>query len=53
MMITERIQPNLVTIDQLDAEDALDLIHEAQAYKAGKTVELKRPAYAMNLFFED
>lgn len=53
MMMTERIQPNLVTIDQLDAEDALDLIHEAQAYKAGKTVTLKRPAYAMNLFFED
>lgn len=53
MMISERIQPNLVTMDQLDAEDAMDLIHEAQAFKAGKTVELKRPAYAMNLFFED
>ena len=44
MMITERIQPNLVTIDQLDAEDALDLIHEAQAYKACKIVDLILPA---------
>lgn len=53
MMMTERTQANLLTIDQLDAEDALDLIHEAQAFKAGKQVELLHPAYAINMFFEN
>ncbi len=36
MISTERIQPNLVTVADMDAADAIDLIHEAQAYKAGK-----------------
>lgn len=53
MMITERTQHNLLTIDQLEADDALDLIHEAQAFKAGKQVQLLKPAYAINLFFEN
>ena len=30
---TERIQPNLVTVADMDAADAIDLIHEAQAIK--------------------
>lgn len=53
MISTERIQPNLVTVADMDAEDAIDLIHEAQAYKAGKKAVLKAPAYAVNLFFEN
>ncbi|WP_137596814.1 aspartate carbamoyltransferase catalytic subunit [Paucilactobacillus kaifaensis] len=53
MMMTERTQHNLLTIDQLESGDALDLIHEAQAFKAGKQVQLLKPAYAINLFFED
>lgn len=53
MISTERIQPNLVTVADMDAEDAIDLIHEAQAYKAGKQAFLKAPAYAVNLFFEN
>lgn len=53
MISTERIQPNLVTVADMDAEDAIDLIHEAQAYKAGKQAVLTAPAYAVNLFFEN
>ncbi len=51
MMMTERMQANLLTIDQLESDDALDLIHEAQAFKAGKQVQLLKPAYAINMFF--
>lgn len=53
MINTERIQPNLVTVADMDAADAIDLIHEAQAYKAGKQAVLTAPAYAVNLFFEN
>lgn len=53
MISTERIQPNLVTVGDMDAADAIDLIHEAQAYKAGKQAVLTAPAYAVNLFFEN
>lgn len=53
MISTERIQPNLVTVADMDAQDALDLIHEAQDYKHGKKATLTRPAYAANLFFEN
>lgn len=53
MMMTERMQANLLTIDQLESDDALDLIHEAQAFKAGKQVQLLKPAYAINMFFEN
>lgn len=42
MISTERIQPNLVTVADMDAADAIDLIHEAQAYKAGKQAVLTR-----------
>lgn len=51
--MAEQIQANLVSIDQLTADEAVDLIHEAQDFKAGKQVQLLKPAYAMNLFFED
>lgn len=53
MMMAERIQRNMVTVDHMEADDALDLIHEAQAYKEGKKPELFQKAYAANLFFED
>lgn len=53
MISTERIQRNLVTVADMDAADAIDLIHEAQAYKAGKQAVLTAPAYAVNLFFEN
>lgn len=53
MMMTERIQKNLVTVENMDEEDVMDLLHEAAAFKAGKTVQLTKPAYAMNLFFEN
>ena len=53
MISTERIQPNLVTVADMDAADAIDLIYEAQAYKAGKQAVLTAPAYAVNLFFEN
>ena len=53
MISTERIQPNVVTVADMDAEDALDLINEAEEYKHGKKAELTRPAYAANLFFEN
>ena len=36
MISTERIQPNVVTVADMDAEDALDLINEAEEYKHGK-----------------
>ena len=53
MISTERIQPNVVTVADMDAADALDLINEAEAYKHGKKAQLTRPAYAANLFFEN
>ncbi|WP_412989029.1 aspartate carbamoyltransferase catalytic subunit [Pediococcus siamensis] len=51
--MAERKQANIVSIAQFDQADALDLIQEAQEFKAGKQIQLKKPAYAMNLFFED
>lgn len=53
MLDSERIQKHLVTVADMSAEDALDLVHEAQAYKHGRVAKLKRPAYAANLFFEN
>ncbi|AMV61952.1 Aspartate carbamoyltransferase [Pediococcus damnosus] len=53
MTLTNLTQANLVTIDQINSADALALIKEAQEFKAGKQVVLKRPAYAINLFFEN
>lgn len=43
----------LVSVDQFNNEDVMDFIKLAQAFKAGKTVRLKRPSFAMNLFFEN
>lgn len=53
MISTERIQPNVVTVADMDAADALDLINEVEEYKHGKKAELTRPAFAANLFFEN
>lgn len=43
----------LVSVDQFDNQDVMDFIQLAQAFKAGKTLQLKRPSFAMNLFFEN
>lgn len=43
----------LVSVDQLDNQDVMAFIKLAQAYQRGKTVQLTRPSYAMNLFFEN
>lgn len=53
MMMTERTQNNLVTVEKMDEEDVMDLLHEAEDFKAGKQVKLRKPAYVMNLFFEN
>jgi len=44
---------NLVSVDQFSNQDVLHFIQLAQAFKNGLTVTLKRPTYAMNLFFEN
>lgn len=43
----------LVSVDQYTNEDVMNTIKLAQEFKAGKTVRLSRPSYAMNLFFEN
>ncbi|MFC6182305.1 aspartate carbamoyltransferase catalytic subunit [Lactiplantibacillus daowaiensis] len=43
----------LVSVDQFNNQDVMHFIHLAQAFKQGLTVTLKRPAFAMNLFFEN
>ncbi|WP_318765569.1 aspartate carbamoyltransferase catalytic subunit [Lactiplantibacillus carotarum] len=43
----------LVSVDQFNNEDVMDFIKLAQEFKAGKTVRLSRPSFAMNLFFEN
>ncbi|MFC6163734.1 aspartate carbamoyltransferase catalytic subunit [Lactiplantibacillus dongliensis] len=43
----------LVSVDQFSNADVTHYIHLAQAFKRGLAVTLKRPAYAMNLFFEN
>lgn len=43
----------LVSVDQLSNQDVMTILHQAQAFQAGKTVTLKRPTFAMNLFFEN
>ncbi|VDG18880.1 aspartate carbamoyltransferase catalytic subunit [Lactiplantibacillus mudanjiangensis] len=44
---------DLVSVDQLTNEDVTYFIRLAQAFKRGLTVTLNRPAFAMNLFFEN
>lgn len=53
MQITKPVSfENVVSMEDLSAEDVLSFIHEAQDFKAGKQIELTRPVYAANLFFE-
>lgn len=44
---------NLVSLDQFSNQDVMALLKQAQAFQNGQTVELTRPVYAMNLFFEN
>lgn len=44
---------NLVSVDQFSNQDVMALLKQAQAFQNGQTVELTRPVYAMNLFFEN
>ena len=43
----------LVSVDQFNNEDVMQFLHLAQAFKKGLTVTLNRPAFAMDLFFEN
>jgi len=53
MQITKPVSfENVVSMEDLSTDDVLSFIHEAQDFKAGKQIELKRPVYAANLFFE-
>ncbi len=52
MQITKPVSfENVVSMEDLSAQDVLSFIHEASDFKAGKQIELKRPTYAANLFF--
>ncbi|AYJ42685.1 aspartate carbamoyltransferase catalytic subunit [Lactiplantibacillus pentosus] len=44
---------NLVSVEQFSNEDVMAYLKLAQAFKNGKTIELARPTFAMNLFFEN
>ncbi|WP_057802833.1 aspartate carbamoyltransferase catalytic subunit [Pediococcus stilesii] len=44
---------DLTTVEDFNEEDVLHKIHLAEEFKNGKSVELVRPVYAMNLFFEN
>lgn len=46
-------QHDLVTVADMSEAEVLHKIKLAQLFKAGKKVSLKRPVYAMNLFFEN
>ncbi|EEI72293.1 aspartate carbamoyltransferase catalytic subunit [Lentilactobacillus hilgardii] len=53
MQITKPVSfENVVSMEDLSAEDVMSFIHEAIEFKQGKQVELARPVYAANLFFE-
>lgn len=44
---------DLTTVESFSEEDVLHKIRLAEKFKNGKTIELTRPVYAMNLFFEN
>lgn len=53
MQITKPVNfENVVSMEDLSAEDVMSFIHEAIEFKQGKQIELIRPAFAANLFFE-
>lgn len=47
------LKQNFTTIEDLTETDVLSIIHRAQAFKRGAMLELKRPVYAINMFFEN
>ena len=53
MQITKPVNfENVVSMEDLSAQDVMSFIHEAIEFKQGKQIELSRPVYAANLFFE-
>ncbi|WP_283679750.1 aspartate carbamoyltransferase catalytic subunit [Lentilactobacillus sp. Marseille-Q4993] len=44
---------NVVSMEDLSVADVMSLIREANDFKNGKQVDLVRPTYAANLFFEN
>ncbi|KAF0342853.1 aspartate carbamoyltransferase catalytic subunit [Pediococcus acidilactici] len=44
---------DLTTVENFNEADVLHKIKLAEEFKKGKKVQLKRPVYAMNLFFEN
>lgn len=47
------LKQNFTTVENLTESDVLDLIHRAQDFKHGASIQLKRPVYAINMFFEN
>ncbi|GAA3600759.1 aspartate carbamoyltransferase catalytic subunit [Secundilactobacillus similis DSM 23365 = JCM 2765] len=44
---------NVLSMKDLSSGEVMNFIREAQQFKAGKQIELTRPVYAANLFFEN
>ncbi len=44
---------NVVSMEDLSADDVMSFIQEACEFKQGKHIQLKRPVYALNMFFEN
>ncbi|MCH4172508.1 MAG: aspartate carbamoyltransferase catalytic subunit [Lactobacillus sp.] len=44
---------NFVTVADLTPDDVMDIVLRSQAFKRGAQIQLKRPVYAINLFFEN
>ncbi|WP_429971039.1 aspartate carbamoyltransferase catalytic subunit [Fructilactobacillus sp. Tb1] len=51
--MTIEYKHDLVTVADMSEAEVLHKIKLAQLFKAGKQVQLNRPVYAMNLFFEN
>lgn len=52
MQITKPVSfENVVSMEDLSAEDVMSFIHEAIEFKQGKQVELARPVYAPQTCF--
>ncbi|WP_125605725.1 aspartate carbamoyltransferase catalytic subunit [Lapidilactobacillus bayanensis] len=52
-MVRNNSHHDLVSVQQLDAAAVLHKIKLATAFQNGLQIQLKRPVYAMNLFFEN
>ncbi|MCD2256586.1 aspartate carbamoyltransferase catalytic subunit [Lactobacillus sp. CC-MHH1034] len=44
---------DFVTVADLSNDQVLELVQRAEAFKHGASIQLKRPVYAINLFFEN